>query len=482
MLRCSCSCPLRGFQVIPSRHLWSSPPHHLPTPLRGLAHSPAPERTHKATLTAPSVGSAGPAGQRRWVSKQQSFRTRHGTVKVNLTSKAAVGVAQSRGERPYQEDTFAVSSLAVPQSALRLNVLEERLGSGWNPETKEGFDGEEVQDDSEGRRRQVACFGVFDGHGGAQTSKYLASSLLPLVEKARESAIPETIDQYRSVGGYLKRYRGGLLERFHKGAIEEAERNGTYRRGMGLDEMAVLGFLQADNHILSTPEEAFGKSGSVGTLAFLHSLDLPHSHPYYSSSLLSLTTAHLGDTSALLASTKTGRAYRLTQAHHADSRTEVERLRTAGTGVITDSFGESRWGGTLANTRGVGDRMFTPLGVIAEPEIGKRVIKGDDFAFLLLISDGITDSLSDQEICDLVRLEITKTRELNNNPKAVASPERAAKRVVGFAEDVGAEDNLTCLVVPLPGWSRLGGLDTTASRREYRLRQASTRSSRQQRM
>ncbi|GAA5865329.1 hypothetical protein JCM8547_005056 [Rhodosporidiobolus lusitaniae] len=422
-------------------------------------------------------------GKGKGVSTMQTFRTRHGTVKVNLASKAAVGTAQSRGERPYQEDSFCVKSVSLPTSALRWNVLDDRLGAGWNPEMLEGYEGEEPKEEGEERRRQVAYFGVFDGHGGAQTSKYLSTSLPTLLENARPSDISSAIDQYRSLGGYLKRYRGGPLERFRKEAAEEEERNRGYKRGMGMDEMAVLSFLQADMHILSSPAEEFGKSGSVGTLALLHSLDLPHSYPFYSSSLLSLTIAHVGDTSALLASSASGRAYRLTQAHHADSRTEVERLRTTGTGVITDSFGESRWGGTLANTRGVGDREFKSLGVIAEPEVNKRVFKGDDFSFLLLLSDGITDVLSDQEICDLVRLEITKTREANPDNKGVAaSPERAAKRVVGFAEDVGGEDNLTCLCIPLPGWSRLGGLDTTASRREYRLRQASTRSSRQARM
>lgn len=43
---------------------------------------------------------------------------------------------------------------------------------------------------------------------------------------------------------------------------------------------------------------------------------------------------------------------------------------------MTDSFGESRWGGTLANTRGIGDREFKTLGVLGEPEISKRVLKG----------------------------------------------------------------------------------------------------------
>lgn len=44
------------------------------------------------------------------------------------------------------------------------------------------------------------------------------------------------------------------------------------------------------------------------------------------------------------------------------------------------------------------------------------------------------------------------------------------------------EDNMTAVVVPLPGWSKMGGVDTSASRREYRLRQNSGTSGRQKRM
>lgn len=134
-------------------------------------------------------------------------------------------------------------------------------------------------------------------------------------------------------------------------------------------------FKKADTQVLA--DESTGKSGSTATVALLHSLDLPHSFPYYAASLISLTVAHLGDTTCLLATSSQGRARRLTEPHHGDSRVEGERLRTSGTGIVTDSFGESRWGGTLANTRGIGDREFKSLGVIGEPEVTKRVLKGE---------------------------------------------------------------------------------------------------------
>ncbi|GAA6063566.1 hypothetical protein JCM10212_004497 [Sporobolomyces blumeae] len=425
----------------------------------------------------------------RYVSDVQQFRTRHGNVKLNLKAKGAVGIAQSRGERAYQEDAYLVSSVSIPVAALKRNVVTDRLGAGWNPTELEGFEGEvpstaaeegegEVEVEArqerrlEGTRtgeepetlRQVAMFGVFDGHGGSQVSKFLRSRLSSLVEQATSSSIPRTIDSYRQLGGYLKRYQGGPLERFREGS--DVYQPGVLGRGMALDEMSVLAFLQADNAVLA--DDKTNNSGSTATVAFLHSLDLPHSLPYYASSLLSLTIAHLGDTSLVLASSGSGRARRLTEPHHGDSRVEGERLRTSGTGIVTDSFGETRWGGTLANTRGIGDREFKSLGVIGEPEVSKRVLKGEDWSFLVLASDGITDVMSDQEIVDLTR--------------GHKDPNVAAKKIVGFAEDVGGEDNMTCLVVPLPGWAKMGGMDTTADRREYRLRQFNSSSRRQKRM
>ncbi|KAJ8292625.1 Protein phosphatase 2C 4 [Rhodotorula toruloides] len=460
MLSARCCCPsisLHRTSALRSLSVAASPPHRLAQPRRRPLErlTGAQWRVQDGVRSLASVG-----GQSRGYSDDQHFRTQHGSIRVNLKSKQAVGVAQSRGERPYQEDAYSVHSLALPQSMLRWNVVDDRLGTGWTPQNLEGFDGE-VREGEEERRRQVAYFGVFDGHGGDLISRYLRDTLPTLLESTTASEIPALIDQYRELGGYLKRYRGGPLDRFRKGSEAFSE-----WRGMGLDELAVLAFLKADNHVVHSPE--LEKGGSTATVAFLHSLDLPYSLPFYASSLLSLTIAHLGDTSALLCSTHSGRVRRFTEAHHADSRTESERLRTSGTGIITDSFGESRWGGVVANTRAIGDREFKPVGVIGEPEIVKRVIKGDEFASLILCSDGITDTLSDQEIVDLTR--------------GIRDPTRAASKIVSFAEDCGAEDNLTCLVVPLPGYLKMGGLDTTASRREYRLRGADGASRRQKRM
>lgn len=97
-----------------------------------------------------------------------------------------------------------------------------------------------------------------------------------------------------------------------------------------------------------------------------------------------------------------------------------------------------------------------------------RALNGDDYAYLVLVTDGLTSLMSDQEIVDLAR--------------NAADPTRAAKTIVHFGEDLGAQDNCTCVVVPLAGWGKVGGVDTTEERREYRRKQADMLNTRMQRM
>lgn len=175
------------------------------------------------------------------------------------------------------------------------------------------------------------------------------------------------------------------------------------------------------------------------------------------------------DTRVLLCNRETGLVTPLTEKHHAESRVEASRLRRMGAGLlVSDSYGESRWMGAVENTRGFGDGRWKPSGVTVEPQVETRVIDGEAHAYMILVTDGITSLISDQEIIDLARRSL--------------DPSRAAKTIVHFAEDLGASDNCTCVVVPLAGWGDVGGEDRTVDRREYRRRHAETMSTRMQRM
>ena len=102
---------------------------------------------------------------------------------------------------------------------------------------------------------------------------------------------------------------------------------------------------------------------------------------------------------------------------------------------------------------------FKPYGVTAEPEVKTKLLRGREWAYIVFVTDGISSVLSDAEIVDLAR-----------NAK---DPRSAAKAILDFAEELGSDDNITAMVVPLAGWGHITGPDRTKELREYRRNEAS---------
>lgn len=110
----------------------------------------------------------------------------------------------------------------------------------------------------------------------------------------------------------------------------------------------------------------------------------------------------------------------------------------------------------FANTRSFGDASQKRLGVSAEPEMYKRELEPSEYAFMVLVSDGISGTLTDQEIVDIV--------------KECRTPHEGAKELVEFAEEVSGEgDNTTGVVVRLGGWEgRADGGEGTMGTKDLR--------------
>jgi len=155
-----------------------------------------------------------------------------------------------------------------------------------------------------------------------------------------------------------------------------------------------------------------------------------------------MIVAHVGDTRILLCRTSDGLAVPCTSNHHPSNPGEERRLRRFSGHVVTDSFGEERISG-LANTRAFGDMRSKRIGVSAEPEVTRVEMAAAEYSFIVLMSDGITGTLNDQEVVDIV--------------KEAKTPEEGARSVVSFATEISSSgDNATCLVVRLGGWTRRG--------------------------
>lgn len=126
----------------------------------------------------------------------------------------------------------------------------------------------------------------------------------------------------------------------------------------------------------------------------------------------------------------------------------------------------------------LGDLRFKKFGVTPEPEVRTKLLEGkylavlhvsehshiplatpgNEWAYMVFVSDGVSSMLSDEEIVDLAR--------------DAPDPKDAAQRILAFAEELGGDDNATAIVVPLAGWGKIQGPDRTKDLREYRRGQA----------
>ncbi|KAH6916840.1 phosphatase 2C-like domain-containing protein [Coprinopsis sp. MPI-PUGE-AT-0042] len=372
-------------------------------------------------------------------------QTPSGLVRIPLSSPKVIGVVNDRGNRGHQEDYYSYATLSLDPAELKLSH-KKAFGIDWQPESV-----------GDTLASQVCFFGIYDGHGGSAVSQYLRQELHGLLESSKKESIPELYDWIRGLGGYFKRFRGGVLSPW----VNEPPSS----EPMDLEARATLTFFEVDKNLsIDSVAEACGATASV---ALVHSLDAPAT-PFFAAKRIALTVAHCGDTRVMLCPVKGGHAFPMTDNHHADARTESSRLRRMmGSSLITDSFGEARWMGALVNTRCLGDLRYKKFGVTPEPEVRTKLLNGPEWAYMVLVSDGVSSVLSDDEIIDLAR----------NAP----DPTAAARRILSFSQELGGDDNATVIVVPLPGWGKVEGPDQTKELREYRRLQA-VGSERQRRM
>lgn len=184
-----------------------------------------------------------------------------------------------------------------------------------------------------------ACFGIFDGHGGAKAAEFAAESL--------QKNIMDEIDK-----------RGDA-------EVEEAVKNG---------------YLRTDADFLK--EDVWGGSCSVTALIRKGNLVI----------------SNAGDCRAVLS--RKGVAEALTSDHRPSREDERNRIEALG-GYVDCKHGVWRIHGSLAVSRGIGDQYLKQW-VIAEPETRILSLK-PELEFLILASDGLWDKVSNQEAVDLAR-------------------------------------------------------------------------------
>ncbi|CAK9164189.1 unnamed protein product [Ilex paraguariensis] len=223
-----------------------------------------------------------------------------------------------------------------------------------------------------------AFFGVFDGHGGALAAEFAA----------------EKLDKY-------------ILDEVGKRDENEIE------------EAVKDGYLKTDTEFLKG--ELRGGSCCVTVLIRRGNL----------------VVSNAGDCRAVMS--RGGIAEALTSDHRPSRNDEKDRIETLGGYVDCCSNGVWRIQGSLAVSRGIGDRHLKQW-ITAEPETKILRIKSDH-EFLILASDGLWDKVTNQEAVDITRamcLGIDKPEPLS-----------ACKKLVDLSVSRGSADDISVMLIQL---------------------------------
>jgi len=268
---------------------------------------------------------------------------------------------------------------ATPSMAEREVVEEE--GDGYSVYCKRGR--REAMEDRysavlnvQGDSKQ-SLFGVFDGHGGAKAAEFSAENL-------------------------------------DKNIIDEVMRRGDEE----IEEAVKQGYLNTDSDFLK--EDVC--SGSCCVTALIRKGNL--------------VVSNAGDCRAVIS--RGGVAEGLTSDHRPSRKEEKDRIEAMG-GYVDFCQGTWRIQGSLAVSRGIGDRHLKQW-VIAEPDTKALRIK-PEHEFLILASDGLWDKVSNQEAVDLARpwcMGIDKPEPLT-----------ACKNLVDLSVSRGSCDDISVMLIQL---------------------------------
>jgi serine/threonine protein phosphatase PrpC len=247
-------------------------------------------------------------------------------------------------------------------------------------------------------RQAYGIFGVFDGHGGEQCSKWVAKRLQ-----------------------------------------DEFETNGCPEDDAAVKKL----FLQVDREFLDTEQG----SGTTATMCIVHKP---------ASGGNDLTVINAGDSRVLLGRRDGtivdggGTDQGLTIDHKPNEPRERERIERCGGTVEIAAGGVARLNGDLAVSRGFGDKDYKKQGPVqadlenqpstASPEFGS--FKCDDADFLLLVCDGVSEGdFPNPEVVKFVADRLQESDDIGE----------AARGVCQKAVDKNSKDNVTCMIVLLRG-------------------------------
>ena len=286
---------------------------------------------------------------------------------------------------------------------------------------------------SQGEKKNIDIFGVFDGHGGKEISQFISNHFTEELLKNKNinsdmsQALKETfikMDEIMTLPESIEEIK--KYARLSKEADDLQTKKEPENSQMSL-------FSQ----ILQKDPEANDIYMRTGCTECVLSVDKKSKKLYF---------ANAGDSRVVLC--KKGVAYAQSEDHKPELETEKTRIYKAD-GWIS----EGRVKGNLNLTRGFGDLEYKQNKnlkpeeqmITANPDI--KIVNFDkDIDFVIIGCDGIWDCLTNQEACDFV----TKRLREKPNLKISSIVEEMLDSIV--AKDLYNEsgvgcDNMTCIII-----------------------------------
>lgn len=253
-------------------------------------------------------------------------------------------------------------------------------------------------------QRELAFFGVYDGHSGGEASLFM------------EREFPHRIAR--------------LADPLNPAQVRSA-------------------VMQADADFMSN--DAIKTHGTTACFAVVEALP---QHNY------NLTVGHVGDSRALLIDQQ-GKIRFVTQDHKPDDAVEQKRIKSAG-GMVQFN----RVDGELAMSRSIGDHHYktnTALGptqqkVSCEPDVVQlQAKKGEK---LILCCDGLLEKLSNEQVVSFVEQQMQQQREsyrqrasglgsaaLNASSFVGIDPAQCMSALCQHSLLRGSKDNMSCMLI-----------------------------------
>lgn len=270
-----------------------------------------------------------------------------------------VGICSARGHRPGMEDAHIATAFTIS------------IG---------------------GREFPCRLFGIFDGHGGSEASRFVASHIRQVLE---EMIVATNQTELSTLGMY--------------------------------NALKLLGVRLSEEFVRKAP--ALNDTGTTLTIALtLNGF---------------LWTANIGDSRIILSNA--GTQEQLTEDQKPGDDYYRQHIIARG-GIVRRSrtwdgreFGPQRMNGVLSTARAIGDGVIMPeYSLSSRAKVTfKRIDEIHPESFLILVCDGITDVASTEQIVEAIHANRT------------SNPEDLARGLSHSALGAGSTDNVSSLIIRL---------------------------------